>query len=95
MSCCPHCNRPFPPEIRVGGYVRQQLYEFVKSHPQGVSRQQIEDAIYATHHTGGPEHAAKSIYVMIYKINKTLQVYGMRIRAHRGAGAVYQIQTNG
>lgn len=93
---CPHCNRPYPPDIYVGGprggRSRQKIYEFVKANPHGVTRQQIEDAVYGDYEDGGPLTAQSSIYVMIVKVNRVLRHHGFIIRAERGRGALYTLQ---
>lgn len=91
MNCCPHCNRPYPPDVNVGGVFRQKLYEFVKANPHGVRRQQIEDAVYGDDPMGGPLFMQQSIYVMIAKINRRLKAHGFRLTAGGRGGKLFRV----
>lgn len=72
-SCCPTCNRPFPPEIIVGGRIRQRVFDYVKAHPEGVTRDEIMRHVYADEPAGGPE-SFNTISVTIMHINRILRV---------------------
>lgn len=72
LKCCPTCNRPFPSEIIVGGRIRQRVYDFVKDHPEGVTRDEIMRHAYALDREGGPE-SFNTISVMITHINRILR----------------------
>lgn len=86
LKCCPTCNRPFPPEIIVGGVIRQRVYDFIKDHPEGVTRDEIMQHVYADDRNGGPE-SFKTIAVMVVHINRILKEQGvmMYITGRMGA----------
>lgn len=72
LSCCPTCKRPFPPSIIVGGRIRQRVFDFVKAHPEGVSREEIMWHVYADEPTGGPE-SFNTVSVTVMHINRILR----------------------
>lgn len=86
LPCCPTCNRPFPPEIVVGGRVRQRVWEFIKAHVNGVTREQIIGHVYSEYPNGGPD-SFNTISVHINQINKILKEQGamMYISGRMGA----------
>lgn len=92
IRCCPECKRPLPPEVKIRGAKRQQMYDFIAAHPEGVTRPQIMDHLYRDDPNGGPEFA-QIVPVMANKINKQLKEMGLRIqiRGSGGPGSVYRI----
>lgn len=36
------------------GQVKQRIFDFIAAHPEGVTRKQIEDHVYASYPDGGP-----------------------------------------
>ncbi len=72
IDCCPTCNRPFPPSIIVGGRIRQRVFDYIKSRPQGATRDEIMRHVYSDERNGGPE-SFNVIAVIISMINKILR----------------------
>ncbi len=91
MKCCPTCNRPYAPKVVVRGPKRQALCDFVFRHPDGVTRRQIADHVYADEPDGGPE-LLNVISVMTRAINRQLedQDHDMRLRGNGGPGSVFK-----
>ena len=90
MKCCPTCGRGFAPEVDLGGPVRQRIYDFIVKHPEGVTRKQVIDSVYADRIDGGPEWA-NGISVLIRLINKQLAGSGFKIKSRGGPGSVYKL----
>lgn len=91
MKRCPTCKRPLPPVVSVSGRRRQALLEYVLRYPEGVTRSQILDAIYADDPDGGPENQ-NIVAVMVKHINDILekQKKKVRIRGSGGPGSIYR-----
>ena len=87
-ASCPCCGRPYPPELAVGGSVRQRLVDIVASRPDGVTRGELMDCLYATDPNGGPDYP-NTISVIIHFANIKLKTYGYRIKGSGGPGSRY------
>ena len=90
MKVCPHCKRPFPPELRVGGKRRQAMVDYLAKHPEGATVWQIMEAVYADDPNGGPENG-QIIPVMKLHANKYLNRQGWHIKSSGGHGALYTL----
>lgn len=64
-ECCPSCGRPFAPELAVTGPVRRRLVEIIANRPDGITRSELMDLLYADDPDGGPEWV-NGIWVLIY-----------------------------
>jgi hypothetical protein len=91
MRICSCCHRPFPPRLFVTGSRRRHLVDAVLAHPDGITSDRIADLIYADDPNGGPEHARRSIWVMINFANKQLAAQGYTIKSTGGPGATYRL----
>ena len=91
MNSCPHCNRPFDTYIRVGGSIRQRLFDFVRAHPRGVTRRQIEHELYSDRIDGGPLNTARIIWVVVCQLNRILEPYELKVKCETGHGARYRL----
>lgn len=89
-KCCPTCKRPFAPDFDAGGPVSQRIYDYIAKHPEGVTRYQVIDWVYADRKDGGPEWA-NGISVMIMALNKKLAERGMKIKSRGGPGSIYRL----
>ena len=92
MNSCPHCNRPYDTYIRVGGSIRQKLFDYVRASPRGVTRQQIERELYSGRIDGGPLNTARVIWVVVCQLNKILEPYQLRVQSEHGSsGSLYKL----
>jgi hypothetical protein len=88
---CPTCRRPFPPPLVVHGPVRQAIVDLIANRPDGVTRAEIIDVVYADDIDGGPDNP-NTISVLIKLANAELATQGYRIEpAWRGRGARYRL----
>jgi hypothetical protein len=88
---CPHCRRPFPPQLLVAGSVRQRLVNAIANRPDGITIAELMDVVYADDPSGGPE-TPNSLYVIKRFANRQLTPQGYRIEpTSRGAGARYRL----
>jgi hypothetical protein len=88
---CPHCKRPFPPRLVVRGPVRQWIVDIIADRPDGVSRTELLDIVYADSIDGGPD-TPNTVSVLIHCANQQLAEQGYRIEAAwRGRGARYRL----
>jgi hypothetical protein len=44
---CPACQRPFPPHLIVHGPVRQRIVDAIANRPDGITRTELLDVVYA------------------------------------------------
>lgn len=92
IPVCKHCGQPIPPQRWVGdGTKANRIYEFIAKHPEGVSRAEVADYVYADHHDGGPEHSLTCISTAINQMNRSLAKSGLQIKSSRGHGARYRL----
>jgi hypothetical protein len=85
---CPYCGRAFYPKglpttIPVGGVLRQTLVNLVASHPEGVQRGEIEEALYGETR---PERA-NLVHMHIWFANQALASRGYHIWCEGGRGS--------
>jgi hypothetical protein len=88
---CPTCHRPLAPELAVNGPVRQRLVDIIANRPDGITRAELIDVIYAEAINGGP-NTPNTISVLIHLANQQLAEQGYRITAAwRGRGGRYRL----
>ncbi len=89
---CECCGQIIPPAIGAldNMRVKKRIYECVARHPEGVSRSEIIESVYADDPDGGPEFA-NVISVHVARINKLIEREGVRIHSTRGPHAVYRL----
>ena len=88
---CPHCKRPYPPRLIVRGPVRQAIVNLIANRPDGITRGELIDIIYAADPNGGPS-TPNTISVLVHLANQQLAQQGYRIEpAWRGRGARYRL----
>jgi len=92
-ALCPQCGRPYPCEppatLPVTGPVRRALVNIIASRPDGITRDEIMDRLYANS-PDAPEGPA-SVHVLVHLANKQLKRNGLKIWASRGPGARYYL----
>jgi len=88
---CSCCGQLIPPKLFFPrAPVSQRLYDFVASRPQGTTREQIADAIYAEDPNGGPD-SPSAIKALIWKMNNRLKPEHLAIRGTMGCGSSYRL----
>jgi hypothetical protein len=88
---CPACRRPFPPLLVVHGPVRQRVVDLIANRPDGITRAELLDLVYADDPNGGPD-TPNTISVLVKNANAELAALGYRIEpAWRGRGARYRL----
>src|SRR5205085_9950705 len=88
---CPECRRPFPPRFIVHGPVRQRIVDLIADRPDGITRAEIINTVYAADANGGPDNA-NVVAVLIKRANVELATQGFRIApSWRGPGARYRL----
>ena len=85
LKVCPTCGRPYPPEFKIRGPVRQRLVDLVRQSPEGISRKALMERLYSSDPSGGPE-TANTISVLVHLANLQLMPQGWNIRSDRGGG---------
>ena len=92
LSHCPTCKQVIPPKgLFRDQPVKARIYEFIATHPQGVTRRQIMDAVWADDPNGGPEFE-NVVSVHVAAMRPTLEREGVTISCAKGAGATYRIE---
>lgn len=91
---CPYCRRPYPPELNVGGSVRQRLVDTVANRPDGITRSELLDTLYANDPNGGPDYP-NTISVLVHFANMKLSKLGYRIKGSGGPGSRYFLEELG
>jgi hypothetical protein len=88
---CSACRRPFPPDLVVHGPVRQRIVDVIADRPDGITRGELLDLVYADDIDGGPDNP-NTISVLIKHANAELAPQGYRIESMwRGPGARYRL----
>ena len=71
--------------------MRQRIVDVIAARPDGITRSELIDVIYATDPNGGPD-CPNTISVLIHHANHELRAQGFQIApAWRGRGARYQL----
>lgn len=99
LKCCPACQRPFPPDFDAGGPVSQAIYDYIAKHPEGVTREQLINHVYAGRLDGGPQWSnvisvlVRKINLLLEKRNEIVEKRGgkrkLRITSRGGPGSLY------
>lgn len=88
---CPCCHQIVPPRLIFEHQpVKQRIYDFIAAHPEGVTRAQLFDHVYAGDIDGGPLHLS-TISVHIWGMNPVLERHGLMIRGARGPGSTFKL----
>lgn len=90
---CPCCHQIVPPRLIFENKpVRQRIYDYISAHPEGVTRDQVMDAVYGDDINGGAE-SRTIISVHLNRMNPTLMLHGLKIRSRLGGGpgATYKL----
>jgi hypothetical protein len=88
---CPACRRPFPPRLAVHGPIRQRIVDAIANRPDGITRAELLDTVYADDPDGGPDNP-NTISVLIHHANTELMRQGFCISpTWRGRGARYRL----
>jgi hypothetical protein len=75
----------------VHGPVRQRIVDPIANRPDGITRSEIIDLVYAGDPNGGPENP-NTVSVLIHCANQQLAQQGYRIEAAwRGRGGRYRL----
>jgi hypothetical protein len=83
--CC--CGQLLPkPELFKPCSVAHVIYNFVASHPEGVTRQEIFDHLYGHRPSGGPTVGLNVINVHFVRVNDVLARKDRAIVGHRSGG---------
>ena len=92
LPTCRFCGQIVPPKDHVlqNKHVKRRIYEYIRQHPEGVTRKQVLDAVYADCPNGGPLEM-NVISVHVQKINEILSDHGIRIASSRGPYATYRL----
>ena len=87
----PPGRRPFPPALRVYGPVRQRIVDLIASLPDGITRHELLELVYASDPNGGPS-TDNVISVLVKKANGDLAPSGYCITSTGGPGSRYRLQ---
>jgi hypothetical protein len=88
---CPACQRPYPPPLVVHLPVRQRIVDLIANRPDGITRGEILDFVYANDPNGGPANP-NTVSVLIKHANAELAAQGFRIEpAWLGRGARHRL----
>ena len=87
---CESCGQIIPPKLLFEHQpVKKRIYDFIAKHPEGVSRDQILDAVYADDPDGGPTPQAVSVHIFLMR--RVLNPLGLTITSPRGRGASFRL----
>ena len=96
LPVCQHCGQIIPPKSTIfdNALVKKRIYSFIAKHPEGVTRDQVFERVYADDRDGGPDYP-NVISVHIASMNRMLKPLGVRIHSTGGHWTRYTIQTRG
>jgi DNA-binding response OmpR family regulator len=87
---CSCCGQIIPPKVTLPR-VKQRIYDYIARHPEGVSREQIIDAVYGHDPRGGPT-TLNVVSVHVKKMRPMLKLHGVTITSPRGPGSTYRVE---
>jgi hypothetical protein len=70
--------------------VRRRLVEIIANHPNGITRGELMNLLYADDADGGPD-CAGTVSVLVLMANRQLRPQGWHIVSNRGPGARYRL----
>jgi hypothetical protein len=76
--------------LRVAGFRRQSLLDYLIRHPDGATVLQLMSHVYSDDRDGGPE-GTNIISVMVRAINVRIEHRGFKITATGGPGSIYSL----
>jgi DNA-binding response OmpR family regulator len=95
LAHCPHCRQVIPPRNPFRDQpVKSRIYDYLVAHPEGVTRRQLMDAVWADDADGGPEFA-NVVSVHVKAMRPILAREGVTISCARGPGATYRLEKAG
>jgi hypothetical protein len=86
-SVCPYCGQPLQ---RVTGRERRRLVEILARRPDGMTRRELADWLYADDPNGGPENTL-AVCQLVHQARLQLSRQGYTILSDRGPGAHYRL----
>jgi hypothetical protein len=89
-SVCPFCGQPLLPELRVTGRERRRLVDILARRPDGMTRRELADWLYADDPSGGPENTF-AVCQLVHQARLQLTAQGYTIISDRGPGAHYRL----
>ena len=89
-SVCPYCGQALLPELRVTGRERRRLVEILARRPDGMTRRELADWLYADDANGGPENTL-AVCQLVHQARLQLSRQGYTILSDRGPGAHYRL----
>jgi hypothetical protein len=89
-SVCPYCGQALLPELRVTGRERRRLVEILARRPEGMTRRELADWLYADDPNGGPENTL-AVCQLVHQARLQLCEQGYTIISDRGPGAHYRL----
>lgn len=88
---CQCCGQIIPPRLVFeNAPVRQRIFDYIASHPEGVTFSQIVNSVYAADIDGGPE-SCSVLSVHLNKMKPMLRERGLTIRAGGRRGGKYKL----
>lgn len=103
---CPCCSQVLPATRQLQFYYPDVLYngKLARLHPfefrilqagyrQRLSTRELADAVYADRSDGGPLHAADTLAVTIFRMNKKIKRLGLTYRSTLGRSCYYELKT--
>jgi len=92
---CPACRRPFPPLLVVHGPVRQRVVDLIANRPDGITRAELLDLVYADDpNVGGVGSAAVRSLARCHSwrvLRANVLLDGMQVDVLHGVDALDQI----
>ena len=89
-SVCPCCGQPLLPELHVTGRERRRLVDILARRPDGMTRRELADWLYADDPNGGPENTF-AVCQLVHQARLQLTAQGYTIISDRGPGAHYRL----
>jgi DNA-binding response OmpR family regulator len=90
---CPCCRQLIAPDLLFGRRrIQQKIYDYIACHPEGVTREQVIEAVYGDREDGGPE-SYSIISAHLNKMRPALHAAGLDITSawELGRGIGYRL----
>jgi hypothetical protein len=94
LPVCQHCGQIIPPKPTIfdNSPIKKRIYSFIARHPEGVTRDQVFERVYADDRDGGPDYP-NVISVHIFDMNRMLEPLGVRIHSTGGRWTRYTVKS--
>jgi len=84
---CPTCNQVTPlVRFNIRNSMSKRIYEFVSTHPHGVTANDIFEMLWGDDPDGGPIEGTERVFIMINTLNQKLRPHDLIVNGTKHNG---------